>query len=115
MVSNFLFTVGATMGERLDFHSSLGFVVVLSYGIIRSPEFVSKKQIIWGGLIIVTILCGVECINRNLLWKNDVTLFTHDVEVAPNSIMVNGNAGARFLDLAEMVKDTSATGRAEKK
>ena len=115
MVSNFLFTVGATMGERLDFHSSLGFVVVLSYGVIRSPEFVSKKQVIWGGLIVVTILCGIECINRNLLWKNDVTLFTHDVEIAPNSIMVNGNAGARFLDLAEQVKDTSAAGKAEKK
>jgi tetratricopeptide (TPR) repeat protein len=114
MVSNFLFTVGATMGERLDFHSSLGFVVVLSYGIVRSPGFMGKKQIIIAVLSVITILCGIECINRNVLWKNDVTLFTHDVEVAPESIMVNGNAGARFLDLAEQVKDTGKKGAEEK-
>ncbi|HXP48607.1 MAG TPA: hypothetical protein VN922_01570, partial [Bacteroidia bacterium] len=39
MVTNFVIDVGATMGERLAFHSSLGFVVLLSYGVIRSPEF----------------------------------------------------------------------------
>ena len=114
MVSNFLFTVGATMGERLDFHSSFGFVVLLSYGVMRSPEFKGKQILIWGALSIVIFLCGIECINRNVLWKNDQTLFIHDVDVVPNSVMVNGNAGARYIDLADQVKDTTEKGKREK-
>jgi tetratricopeptide (TPR) repeat protein len=114
MVSNFLFTVGATMGERLDFHSSFGFVVLLSYGIMRSPSFNGKSVIIWGALSAAIVLCGIECINRNVQWKNDVTLFTHDVDIVPNSVMVNGNAGARYIDLAEQVKDTTVKGKRKK-
>ncbi|MGP8217147.1 MAG: tetratricopeptide repeat protein [Bacteroidia bacterium] len=112
MVSNFIIDIGATMGERLAFHSSLGFVVVLSYGIIRSPSFNGKNKVIMAGSIVLIILCGIECINRNLQWENDITLFTHDVDVVPNSVMVNGNAGARYLDLAEQIKDTSKAGKA---
>ncbi len=43
---------------------------------------------------------------RNLDWQSDVTLFTHDVKVGPNSIMLNGNAGARYIQLADEAKDS---------
>ncbi len=112
MVTNFVVDVGATMGERLAFHSSLGFIVLLAYAIIRSPEFARKKEIVLSGSFILIVLCGIECTTRNLQWHSDVTLFTHDVNVVPNSVMVLGNAGARYLDMAEAVKDTSKAGKA---
>jgi len=112
MVTNFVVDVGATMGERLAFHSSLGFVVLLSYGFIRSPEFAKKREVIIGIAGILVVLCGIECTTRNVLWKNDMTLFIHDVEVSPNSVMVLGNAGARYLDKAETIKDTSKESKA---
>lgn len=111
MVSNLLIDIGATMGERLSFHSSLGLVVLLSYGVFRSPSFNGKKIIVIAATVAVVILCGVECITRNPQWKNDVTLFTHDVNIVPNSVMANGNAGARYVDLYEQVKDTGKAGR----
>ncbi len=112
MVTNFVVDVGATMGERLAFHSSLGFVVLLSYGFIRSPEFAKKREVIMGVTAVLIVLCGIECTTRNVLWKNDMTLFIHDVEVSPNSVMVLGNAGARYLDKAETIKDTSKASKA---
>jgi tetratricopeptide (TPR) repeat protein len=110
MVSNLLIDIGATMGERLSFHSSVGFVVLLSYGVFRSPSFKGKNILIIGATAAVVILCGVECIIRNPQWKNDVTLFTHDVNTVPNSIMANGNAGARYVDMYEQIKDTGKKG-----
>jgi tetratricopeptide (TPR) repeat protein len=110
MVSNFLVDIGATMGERLAFHSSLGFTIVLAYGLfflLKKVSLQNKKNIVIGSMSILLVLCGVECIPRNAEWKNDVTLFTTDVNTVPNSAMVLGNAGARYIDLAEKAKDKS--------
>lgn len=108
MVSNFLVDIGATMGERLAFHSSLGFTIVIAYGaffLLKKVSAQSKKNILIGTMSVLLILCAVECIPRNAQWKNDVTLFTTDVNTVPNSAMVLGNAGARYIDLAERAKD----------
>jgi len=107
MVSNFLIDIGATMGERLAFHSSLGFVAVIAYYIVKLP-IPQKKYVVTLCLAGLVTLCGYEIIPRNAQWKNDITLFTHDVTVVPNSIMVNGNAGARFLDMAEKTHNSDS-------
>jgi tetratricopeptide (TPR) repeat protein len=112
MVSNFLVDIGATMGERLAFHSSLGFVILLTYGLFRLMQNIpmqSKKTILTGGLGALIIACGAETVTRNAQWKDDVSLFTTDVNTVPNSVMVNGNAGARYIELAEKSKDPAQT------
>jgi tetratricopeptide (TPR) repeat protein len=108
MVSNFLLDIGATMGERLAFHSSLGFVIVISYGLFyltRKMEVKTRKNALITCLTVALVACTAICIPRNAEWKNDVTLFTKDVNTVPNSAMVLGNAGARYIDLAEKSKD----------
>lgn len=112
MVSNFLVDIGATMGERLAFHSSLGFVVLIAYGLFyltRKMKATGRRNIYTACMVILVVACAAECIPRNAQWKNDVTLFTHDVHVVPNSAMVLGNAGARYIDLAEKSKDNAKT------
>ncbi|HXB10768.1 MAG TPA: glycosyltransferase family 39 protein [Bacteroidia bacterium] len=112
MVSNFLVDIGATMGERLAFHSSLGFVILLTYGafkLINKMQLETKRNVLTGVLAILILACGAETIQRNAEWKNDVTLFTTDVNTVPNSVMVNGNAGARFIDIADKSKDSAKT------
>jgi len=104
LVSNFVLDIGATMGERLVFHSSLGLVIVLAFGLFKLIEKISlaqKKQIITVLSVALVVLCGAETFKRNKDWKNDTTLFIADVKTAPNSFMTNGNAGTGFIRLAQ--------------
>jgi protein O-mannosyl-transferase len=109
MVSNFFINIGTTMGERLIFHSSLGFVTVISFGIVNATKILSIRRrsfVIMIFLGILVVLCGMETINRNKDWKNNFTLFTKDVKTIPNSVKANDDAGAQYINLSETIKDT---------
>ncbi len=109
LVSNLIMDIGATMGERLIFHSSLGFAILLSYGLfmlVKKWDLSIKRNFIFGITTVLVVICGYETMARNLQWKNDITLFTHDVTIGTNSIMLNGNAGARFIDMAQHSTDS---------
>ncbi len=106
MIANLLFDIGATMGERLIFHSSLGWAVCIAWLFTEEGKKYFKsvkmhKTVLYVGLILLTLVCGWRTITRNAVWKNDITLFTHDVNVMPNSVLCLGNAGARWIDLSE--------------
>ncbi len=103
LVSNFPINVGAMLGERFAYHSSLGFVVILAYYIfhfIRKMEMKVKKVVIISLASVLTLLCGAEVIMRNTDWKNNDTLFLTDIKNAPNSAFVNSNAAACMINMA---------------
>jgi tetratricopeptide (TPR) repeat protein len=105
LVSNLLVSIGATLGERLVYHSSVGFCLAAAYGIHHAverlaPSIRARRTLLYGLLVALAIPCAAQVVSRNAVWRNDITLFTHDVEVVPNSVLVNGNAGARYIDLA---------------
>ena len=102
LVTNFIFNVGATMGERLVFHSSLGFCMLLGYAIYWLAQKINKPN--YAILLVLPILAlySFKTIDRNLAWKNDITLALTDVEINPNSTALNGNASSRNLDLSEL-------------
>ena len=109
MVSNLFLNIGATMGERLVFHSSLGFVIVVSSAIVGISTRLSvqrRSNAVMTTLGILIAVCGVETINRNRDWENNFALFTKDVNTVPNSVKANDNAGAQYVNLSETVKDT---------
>lgn len=106
MVSNLKMEIGATMGERLVYHSSLGFAIILARGISWLIERTNQTKI-WNAVLIsfsflVTIASATVVIPRNRDWKNDNTLFIKDAQTVPNSALVNGNAGKAYVDLSEM-------------
>lgn len=102
MVNNLFFNIGATMGERMIFHSSVGFCILAAYFLIKLPTITSiKKEIAFVPfLLLLPILFafGKKSIDRNAAWKNDYTLFTTDVKTVPNSALVNNNAGMQFFN-----------------
>lgn len=107
MIGNVLMDIGATMGERLMFHSSIGFCIFLAWLILEGMEKLQavsinlRKTALIGFLGAVVFLYGCKAWERNWDWKSDITLFIKDANTMPNSVLVLGNAGARWIDLAD--------------
>jgi len=105
LISNYVFDIGATMGERLVFHSSFGFCILIAYLLLKAIQkqgaLNRQKQILLPLLVIVVGLASFKTMDRNGDWKNNSTLFIHDVQVVPQSVLANGSAGKAYLDLAE--------------
>ena len=111
LVSNVFFNVGTFMGERLVYHSSIGFCIVIAYALYACFETIKQQAIANAGLaslvILLVLLCGFKTIDRNKDWKNDKTLFLKDVNTVPNSILANNNAAAACMVLAKEATDQS--------
>ncbi len=105
LVCNLVMDIGATMGERLIYHSSFGFCLIIAifinWCLQKISEMKIKKIATISVLSLITVGCAAIVIPRNAEWKNDTTLFITDAETVPNSALVNGNAGKAYLDLSE--------------
>jgi len=104
LVTNLIFNVGATMGERLAFHSSLGFCMLLGYALYwigQKVNVTAASKIALFITVPILFLYSVKTIARNNAWKNDISLALTDVEINPESISLNGNACSRYIDLSE--------------
>jgi tetratricopeptide (TPR) repeat protein len=110
LVCNLVVNVGAPMGERFLFHPSVGFAILAAelLSFIYARMAGSRQALIGLAslLAVVTVLSGFRTIERNRDWDTDATLFLHDVNTVPNSIIVNCNAGAACLDKEEEAKDS---------
>jgi len=104
LVSNYMLDIGATMGDRLVYHSSFGFAIVI--GVLA--EMLSKKikqppvrtAVLAGAGCLVVLVCGIKVIARNTDWKNDNTLYMVDAFKVPESALANGNSGMTYYNLA---------------
>jgi len=112
MVCNIVFDIGATMGERLIYHSSLGFAIAVAYFLVKGAERikpVTTGRIALAGFMgVIIILSAVKTIARNAQWKNDATLFAADLKVVPNSVLVNANVAAADITIADEQHDSVA-------
>ncbi|MES2702735.1 MAG: tetratricopeptide repeat protein [Bacteroidota bacterium] len=100
LVSNLFFNIGAPMGERLIYHSSVGFAIALAWLIFKAVAKTqpSARIRLAGALMaVLVILSAFKVVNRNKDWENDTTLFLADVQTVSNSILVNNNAAAACM------------------
>jgi tetratricopeptide (TPR) repeat protein len=109
LVCNIIFDIGATMGERLIYHSSVGFAIAMAYFLVRASEKITDKAMgqkaLAGFMVVIIVLAGYKTIARNAEWKNDSTLFSADIKVVPNSVLVCANVAAADITLADFAKD----------
>jgi tetratricopeptide (TPR) repeat protein len=107
IIANVFFDCGINMNEHFIFHASIAFAIAIAWMALKGLDKVSqiklptKKAMLFSSLTIVLILFGYKTWERNWDWKNDVTLFLKDVNNSPNSVLILGNAGARWIDLAD--------------
>ena len=104
LVGNVFFNIGAPMGERLIYHSSMGFAIIIAYYISVGIEKIKNKKL---SIVTICILLGImipaaayKTITRNADWKTDTTLFLKDINTCPNSTLLNTNAGIAYLGIA---------------
>lgn len=106
LVSNLVFSIGATMGERLIYHSSLGFCMLLAYFMYwayqKSKRGFMANFAATALVLLIVVLCGIKTIARNKNWESNSTLYRIDVLAAPNSAITNGNAGNAYLQMASI-------------
>ena len=110
LVCNLFFNIGATMSERLVYHSSVGFAIAIGYLLYKGMERMASPQAGKATLavcmVLLIVLCGAKTIARNAYWKNNYTLFPQDLKASPNSIMLNAYVAAAFVDKSVDEKDT---------
>jgi len=100
-VSNVLFPIGVFMNERFLYVASIGFVIVISFLLTKKlPAFIPKTDNTKYAIVILLLLFTIKTISRNNVWKDDLTLFTHDVKISKNSAKSNTSAGGKLMEEA---------------
>ena len=121
LVSNLAMPIGATMGERLIYHSSLGFVMIIAFGLLLLLKRLSSSEGVSSGgegnqqtkslfillMILLVVPMSYATMARNPNWQTDNILFMHDAWVVPNSVLANGNSGKAFIEGAQLQKDST--------
>jgi Flp pilus assembly protein TadD len=119
-VSNLFLLIGWTMAERFLFMPSLGYCLVISLILFKltKTDFINNKyfpinQLIKSNsklTIIVVIIVGlysIKTFSRNADWKDNATLFEHDVVVVDNSARAHYNLGnTLFTEIYPKEKDS---------
>jgi len=112
MVNNFIFDIGATMGERLIYHASVGFVIAVAYFLYKGFEKIkpvkTREMALTGLLVMITVLCGIKTIARNRDWKNNQTLYFQDIKTSPNSFLVNVNVASLLVNESDYEPNEAA-------
>jgi len=75
--------------ERYIYVPSIGFSLLLAIGLLKLPEVVrvsipKRRAAVTTAAALLTIVLAMTTMAQNVVWKDDVTLWTHGVEVAPD-------------------------------
>ncbi|MFZ1703922.1 MAG: tetratricopeptide repeat protein [Saprospiraceae bacterium] len=111
IISNIIFPIGTNMSERFMFMPSLGFTVLVAYWLV---EYLLPKISLHGIFVVVTVvgmLFAGKTFTRNMVWKNDYTLFTTDVHTSKRSAKVLNAAGGALTVEAQEQKDPATKKR----
>lgn len=105
-VSNLVISIGATMGERLLFHASLGFCLGIAYLLIQlHHKFNLNRAVVIAPVLIVVVAASAKTMERNRAWYDTDTLFLTDVKTTTEGIIANANAGDALVKRAFEEKD----------
>ncbi len=105
VVSNLFFPVGVFMNERFVYISSLGWCIAAGYFVLHSlPKWMDAAkamQVSRAILLVVLVGFSFKTISRNPDWKDDETLFLHDIKISKNSAKGNVTAGGTYVNMAD--------------
>lgn len=110
LVSNMVFLIEATLGERFTYMPSLGFCIAiavlmaryfkvdmkkLNYKSLQDLLTDNKKMLTVASVILV--LFSFKTFSRNLIWKDNFTLLVTDVNTNPESARIRYALGSEYV------------------
>jgi len=123
LFSNMIVTIGAAMGERFIYFSSFGFCFAVAFilikllkidlhkNILKPSEAFNSKPLLAITLVIL-VLFSVKTIARNTNWKDNLTLYRHDLPISMNSVRSHYYLGNELIKNEDEISgnpiDTSA-------
>lgn len=101
IVSNIVFPIGTNMSERFMFMPSVGFCLLIAVLIYRgfnwkNTKLDSVKSMMpaLGVVAIISLLFSIKTATRNMVWKDNYTLFLTDVNTSSRSAkLLNATGG----------------------
>jgi Flp pilus assembly protein TadD len=114
IVSNLVFPIGTNMSERFMYLPSLGLILALTAFLFSldagkqaatQGTALEQLRLVTIALVLVAVIFSVRTMYRNLSWKDNYTLFTTDVETAPNSAKLRNSTGGEMIAHAIKVED----------
>ncbi len=115
IVSNILFPIGTFMSERFMYMPSIGWAIIVAFGIMKLVQIIQKNKDILASSFVALFLIPFTflIINRNKAWANDYTLFTTDVLTSSDSAKSNTSAGGKIIEevdkLEKILRDKSTS------
>lgn len=107
ITSNLVINVGAFMSERFVYISLLGFAIAVAYFIkTKMIANIKLKKISIFLIAAIVLAFSAKTIARNFNWKDNLTLFGHDVEISSNSAKGNSSYASELYNIAEKTSDT---------
>lgn len=105
IVSNIVFPIGTNMSERFVYMPSVGFCLVAAIGLYRLLGVKPKKPVsaakrYWPVMVlfsVVIVLFSAKTLLRNLVWKDNFTLFTTDVAISTSSAKLQNSVGGELI------------------
>ena len=118
LFSNLVLTIGTSMGDRLMYFPSLGFCICVAVLLARILKIENSDLVQMSGhkkllpVLVIIALFSIKTYSRNADWKDNYTLYSHDVELAPNSVKAHYYLG---LELVKGVADAEPDAEKRKK
>lgn len=84
-----------TVSDRWFYYTIIGFTAIPF--LIAHYLSVSRKALVIASLVIISFL-SIRSYNRSLDWQNALTLYSHDLNIDPNSAYLNNNYALELLN-----------------
>jgi len=109
LVSNIIFPIGTSYGDRLMYMPSFGFCIALAAMIFQlfKVDVLDKQKgllsllkqnlLPFGIIAAFTVLFAIKTISRNPAWKNSYTLYKTDIEYYPNGAKLHYHYGLELV------------------
>ena len=112
LFSNLILIIGTSMGDRLMYFPSLGFCLVIAILLVyllritnfdefRIKDFFKPNFL---PVIFIVTLYSFKTYSRNADWKDNYTLYSHDVTIVPNSVKAHYYLGLELVKVTAEVE-----------
>lgn len=107
LFSNLVLTIGTSMGDRLMYFPSLGFSIAVALLLVKYLR-IETLNIKLAPVLVIVLLFSFKTYSRNPDWKDNHTLYAHDVKLVPNSVKAHYYLGLELVKtVAEAEQDTA--------